>query len=271
MKGKINVGGGDNLNFKVVGGTTRPTNPKENTIWINTSTEIRSWRFENYNYLPTWSEPNGCVLINAQTSLNNNARAFNVVKKNGIWIELLKAYQIVNGVWSIKEMQIYRAGAWEATDLHIYNKGDEYTARTGGWTTFNYAAGTSSNYNYSLGSSANSSAGFTLTTGQNKSIARQTVNAIDLTNVNAVEVVLKSSLSSIYGAVEIAISTAAKQVYTKNVVAKWRETSKPPTSFTKKTIDVSNLTGSYYICVGQWYYSDGGSTLVTTVESIKLV
>lgn len=39
-------GGGSNpLNFKVVGGTVQPDNPKENTIWINTDTEITSWDF----------------------------------------------------------------------------------------------------------------------------------------------------------------------------------------------------------------------------------
>ena len=31
------------LNFKVVGGTSRPSAPGENTIWVNTATEISSW------------------------------------------------------------------------------------------------------------------------------------------------------------------------------------------------------------------------------------
>ena len=38
-------GGIAGLNFKVVGGTTQPTNPKENTIWVNTNTDITSWVF----------------------------------------------------------------------------------------------------------------------------------------------------------------------------------------------------------------------------------
>ena len=36
---------GNDLNFKVVGGTSAPSNPKENTIWVNTSTAITSWDF----------------------------------------------------------------------------------------------------------------------------------------------------------------------------------------------------------------------------------
>lgn len=37
--------GGTSLNFKVVGGTTEPTNHKENMIWVNTSNKITGWYF----------------------------------------------------------------------------------------------------------------------------------------------------------------------------------------------------------------------------------
>ena len=36
-------GGGSDLNFKVVGGTTKPSSPSANTIWVNTDTEITGW------------------------------------------------------------------------------------------------------------------------------------------------------------------------------------------------------------------------------------
>ena len=39
------LGGGANLNFKVVGGTTEPASLKENTIWVNTDQKITSWHF----------------------------------------------------------------------------------------------------------------------------------------------------------------------------------------------------------------------------------
>ena len=40
------VGGPNSgLNFKVVGGTTAPAVPVNNTIWVNTSTEITGWKF----------------------------------------------------------------------------------------------------------------------------------------------------------------------------------------------------------------------------------
>lgn len=42
---KHGAGGGASLNFKVVGGTTEPVSPKENTIWVNTDQKITSWHF----------------------------------------------------------------------------------------------------------------------------------------------------------------------------------------------------------------------------------
>lgn len=48
--GTGNLGGGSGgLNLKVVGGTTEPTNPKENMIWVNTDTEITEWVFAAEN------------------------------------------------------------------------------------------------------------------------------------------------------------------------------------------------------------------------------
>ncbi len=44
----INTGGGSgggSLNLHVVGGTSQPTSPKENTVWVDTDTEIEGWAF----------------------------------------------------------------------------------------------------------------------------------------------------------------------------------------------------------------------------------
>lgn len=42
-------GGGTSLNFKIVGGTTEPSNPTENMIWVNTDTPITNWIFSADN------------------------------------------------------------------------------------------------------------------------------------------------------------------------------------------------------------------------------
>ena len=46
MLGRTNTGsgGGGGLNFKVVG-NPKPTNPKENTLWIDTDVKFKRWVF----------------------------------------------------------------------------------------------------------------------------------------------------------------------------------------------------------------------------------
>lgn len=51
------------LNFNVVGGTTQPTNPIENTIWVNTDMDITKWYFSN-------DEPNIYTVKCAATGLS---------------------------------------------------------------------------------------------------------------------------------------------------------------------------------------------------------
>lgn len=51
MIGRTNTGGGSGggLNFRVVGGTVAPSNPKENDIWINTDHKITEWIVDAVN------------------------------------------------------------------------------------------------------------------------------------------------------------------------------------------------------------------------------
>lgn len=55
------------LNFNVVGGTSAPSNPSENTIWVNTSTPITSWDISAtepnvYNIQPSVSTDPWCLV-----------------------------------------------------------------------------------------------------------------------------------------------------------------------------------------------------------------
>lgn len=80
---------GVGLNFKVVGGTSAPVNPRENTIWVNTESEITGWEFSNdvlgANLLDfkTWSRnigvANGSKLVTGNSitlSANGNADCY---------------------------------------------------------------------------------------------------------------------------------------------------------------------------------------------------
>lgn len=131
-----NCGGGSNLNFKVVGGTTQPENPKENTIWVNTDTEITSWSF---SATEPGSPVEGMVWISTGTS---STVEFNALKKNGIHVYPLSEKQYVGGAWVNVGVKSYRKGEWVSWwDGILYNAGNEYDYITGGWDGINLIKG----------------------------------------------------------------------------------------------------------------------------------
>ena len=118
--GRTNAGGGGtSLNFKVVGGTTRPTSPKENTIWVNTSVAIPSWAFSA-------TEPGSPVagMVWIITSTSSQAE-FNALKKNTIQVYPTFARQYVGGQWVERDAQCYQDGEWKdmVSELYIVENG----------------------------------------------------------------------------------------------------------------------------------------------------
>ena len=107
MIGRTNTGGGGaSLNFKVVGGTSEPASPKENTIWVNTDTGITSYIF---SATEPESPTEGMVWISTGTS---SPVAFNALKKNGMQIYPISAKQYVSGAWVEVTAMSYQNGAW---------------------------------------------------------------------------------------------------------------------------------------------------------------
>ena len=132
---KHGAGGANLLNFKVLGGTSAPSNPKENTIWVNTDTEITSWVFAA-------AEPvtavEGMVWLSTEKS---SPVAFNALKKNGIQVYPMSAKQYVSGAWAGVVAKSYQNGAWVAWwDGNMYESGNQFETYTGGWTTDGYNA-----------------------------------------------------------------------------------------------------------------------------------
>lgn len=130
----VTGGGGTSLNFKVVGGTTQPASPKENTIWVNTSTAIPSWAFSA-------TEPGSPVagMVWIATGASSTAPApFNALKKNTLEVYPQTVKQYVNGVWELREAKIYQSETWiqfsaEDPGDVLYEPGDEHSVYTGGW------------------------------------------------------------------------------------------------------------------------------------------
>lgn len=116
--------GGAALNFKVVGSTTEPASPEENTIWVNTDTEITGWTLaaNQPDYLA-----DGGVWIEIATA---GSTLFNALKKNGLYIAPKKAWQYNGGSFDEKDMLVYINGEWIKTEEILFPYGLEF--ETGG-------------------------------------------------------------------------------------------------------------------------------------------
>ena len=112
----IGGGGGSSLNFKVVGGTSAPTSPSENTIWVNTSNDITGWAFSTTT--PAASEGLVWFAIGSSSSV-----AFNAIKKNGLWVYPGGCQQYISGVWVAKTAKTYQSGSWKDWMYWLYNTG----------------------------------------------------------------------------------------------------------------------------------------------------
>lgn len=115
-----NGGGGASLNFKVVGGTTQPENPKENTIWVNTDTEITSWEFSTD---APGSPAAGMVWIKTRFG---SSTPFNALKKNEVRVYPFSTQQYVDGAWADKTAMIYSDGIWS-----LFHPSKEYVIQNG--------------------------------------------------------------------------------------------------------------------------------------------
>lgn len=240
MLGRTNTGGGGGLNFKVVGGTTAPSNPKENMIWVNTSTKITSYIFSAEE--PTNPTP-GMVWISTGTS---STVEFDALKKNGIQVYPISAKQYVGGAWVNKTTQIYQGGKWIDLIKCLYNYGDECADVTGGWiavqpqssypkdtTTKNadnlYLA---SNWNGTSGTSA----GWTFQ------------NPVNVTAHKTLKV-----LATIVGSNYNRICLYAGTSYADTSIASIDNSVGENIEI---SLDISNVSGEYKVCIGAWGGSD---------------
>lgn len=108
---------GVELNFEVVGGTEEPSNPKENTIWVNTDTPIAGWHFSSEQ--PDNLAEGAIWFISTQdTKLH-----FLALKKNPIEVFVRNAKQMVSGNLVTVEFKIYKNGKWMSSERILFAPG----------------------------------------------------------------------------------------------------------------------------------------------------
>ena len=105
MIGPTNARGGGGPSLKVVGGTTRPTAPRENTIWINTTTAITG-----YVLSPTRPE-NGTEGL-AWLKTADTGVEINVGRKNAVLLHLASGMLYSGGKWLNINAFVYANNVW---------------------------------------------------------------------------------------------------------------------------------------------------------------
>ena len=221
--------GGSSLNFKIVGGTTAPTNPNENTIWVNTDQEINGWYLTD---LPPESAVEGAVWIITGTS---SQVAFNALKKNSIQVYPISAKQYVNSTWVDKTAKTYQGSKWVDWITYLYRNGDECSTITGGWV-----AQPKTDTKRTVTKKADSI--FISSTNGGGVIYAATANMIDLTKVETITIKV------------VETSGYKRTLYILPSDTDWGNSPKAAASLTlsatgEQTLDVSSLEGSYYVAV----------------------
>lgn len=249
MYGKTNAGGGSAaLNFKIVGGTTAPSNPGENTIWVNTGTAISDWIFSA-------SQPNSPTagLVWIRTGISSTA-PFNALKRKTLMVYPASAKQYVNGAWVDVTAKSYQNGAWVNWSLVLYEPGNVHEETTGGYEAkaIRYATTIDGYTIHAKAPTVTPGSGSLVISlqnnpyGENDSGSALTVNKIDLTAYQKITFVGSFSFQSNADSMRFYVSEsntdyspAAEVVISANNVP----------SSGKVTLNVSGLSGEYYVGV----------------------
>jgi len=237
----VSIGGGGVLSFQVkayASESSIPATEAENTIAVVTGTAISSYVFSSAQ---PKSPSAGMVWIKVGAS----GDGFNALKgtKNALNVYPLIIHQYVNGTWVAKTSKIYQAGKWKSFFDGVFLNGGTLTKvyphsekKDPASCTVTYGSDGVTCY----------------TTGRSASEIYVVFGPIDLSGVNT----LSASATSLYtkgGYVNhvLFVATGNNESY-KNAkaIAAWtREDMNAQAAFSQ-SLNVSHLTGNYYIYVG---------------------
>jgi hypothetical protein len=233
----VSGGGGAALNFRVVGGTTAPTNPAENCIWVNTNTAITSWIFSATEPSPAEA---GMVWISIGVS---SAIEFNALKKNAIQVYPISANQYIGGAWVSKTAKSYQGGAWVEWVKWLYNAGDECTALTGGFTSVSLLKYTSGSA-MGIGSVTKNANNIYLSALEDYQASVASLEMVDVTAYSKISMVTSNATirtAAQTGANKLMLLSARTSISTIIASASIKD------GITE--LDISGITGKYYVAV----------------------
>ena len=241
------TGGGAGLKLKVIGGTSAPESPADNTLWVNTDTAINGYAFSAEE--PA-SPAEGMVWFKTATE---STTPINVDKKNTVILYPQTAQQYVSGAWVGKIAQVYTDGAWhELWDGYYYKLGETYEAITGGYSAGTSLAKVTFNSNNMV---------ITQASGNSAGNVVATVETVDVTDVNTL---VFDCLADSTDACSVGVGSVRDNWNNYIATAKVNNTARALV-----TLDVSSITGEVYILLKAWFNSATGKGKLTVYNIYK--
>lgn len=234
--------GGAALNFEVVGGTTQPVSPKENTIWVNTDQEITSWIFSATE--PETPEEGMVWIFNGTSSIVE----FNALKMNGIQVYPISAKQYVGGALVDKTAKSYQGGEWVEWifDITILSPTVD---ETGGWNWYESGSPASA--------TKNSDGSWSLYRTTGPGYLFRTKNVWDLTGYSILRVSLSNAVEDAIGVVTASTASVS------NALAQMLVTGSGTYD-----VDISAFNGLHAVAINKNYNGSGHSVKITEIKLI---
>lgn len=271
MIGRTNASVGGNISgryidLEVVGGTSRPEGITTNTIWVNTSTPVTGWTI---SFDQPSNPANGNVWIRMNYQTGFIMQLANIPQIDiGVWT----AQQYVNGSWTTVSMEAFTDYENFTASLILYYYGNFNGSYPFGWVSSDLI-GNELNPGINLGPYAElyfNSDNFRMRTKSSGGCVSPWCNfnspIIDLTE--ATSIIIEHSVAHVGTGNRYWFSVSKdigsyKNVYTNAALRNtWLASADRAKQYA--TIDVTSLTGLYYINIGSTISADnesGGSSL----------
>ena len=228
-------GGSGGAELMIVGGTTRPEKATQNTIWIDTDVEITS-------DVLSATEPANPVEGMAWIAIGDSSGIKMSSPVGGEWITVytISAKQYVGGAWVDKTAKIYQGGEWVELgklepEYALFWLGNQFTELTGGW----HETEMSGNAQHATVTTDDNMLNVTHPTSGYASCSLYCKNMIPISGKS----VLKCNIVSMSGSGAFVLCVGTTTNFRPNqAIAQTAITSTGEAS-----IDVSSLSGSYYV------------------------
>lgn len=260
---KHGAAGTGDLNFRVNSYSTEEellaSAPKENTIGIVTGQEITAWELSA-------EEPEESMEGKVWILLGDRSVAkFNALKKNAVTLIPVSARQYRSGVWEDVAAKSYLRGHWRNWwDGNLYHQGNSCEEITGGWKAYAYKTYGSGSTAYAPTATFNAdslklymskpSSGY-------RAGALFSENAIDLSQYTKLKINVTTLTGLTTGVVNLGLSETKENSFVETA-------AEEITDVGVYTLDLTDISGSFYVHVSIGGLASSGSNLTLVLDSI---